>query len=382
MDTLRVKHHRAKDDENIKKQAIENTKAYNLAMQAAERGDRILLKEHETYTFIGGIEGVNLNGVTLDFAGYTRFIFDLDQWPMRNYTGGAQDVTDLEYVPCIDLVDCTDLVITCSAQDKAIVDVDYETDEIYLDQDSGNGGIIDGRGKKWWDSAIIGDVDVENRPRLIDIRGSMNVTVEHLTLVNSPYWSLTLEAIGAEVHHVNVLIDRKYQRRIHNNTEISHYFLGTEDVESETRTARRLRSRELKFHFPDFFPDWVLQPQNLNTDGIDPIGQDIYVHDCIILNDDDSIAVKPPRNGKRGSILNGTIPYDCTRNVTVEDVVLTGFGASIGSVGPSPTREYHPCVDQVTFRRIKMPGTGKGIYIKSNKSDCNNGVGSSITNIL
>jgi polygalacturonase len=77
--------------------------------------------------------------------------------------------------------------------------------------------------------------------------------------------------------------------------------------------------------------------------------------------------------------MNGTIPYECTSNITIENMVLTGFGASVGSVGPT---ESHPCVDNVTFRNIKMPGTGKGIYIKSNKSDCKGNVSSRITNIL
>ena len=31
----------------------------------------------------------------------------------------------------------------------------------------------------------------------------------------------------------------------------------------------------------------------MNTDGIDPSGRDVWVHDSYVLNDDDSIAVKP-----------------------------------------------------------------------------------------
>lgn len=174
---------------------------------------------------------------------------------------------------------------------------------------------------------------MESRPRLVDIRSSMDITVEHVTLVNSPYWTLTLESIGAEVHHVNVLIDRNYQRQIVNNTmtedleKLSRDFGRSADKKGLTKSWRQLRSsQELgKFHFPTL-PDWILQPQNLNTDGIDPIGENIYIHDCIILNDDDSIAVKPPINGKKGYVLNGTIPYECTRNVTVENIVATGFG--------------------------------------------------------
>jgi len=102
-----------------------------------------------------------------------------------------------------------------------------------------------------------------------------------------------------------------------------------------------------------------LQPEDLNTDGIDPSGVDIWIHDCRILNDDDSIAVKPC--SAHGCPHSGA---GCTANLLVENMVLTGFGASIGSVPPAaPTPN---CVRNVTFRNISMPRTGKGVYVKSN----------------
>ena len=114
--------------------------------------------------------------------------------------------------------------------------------------------------------------------------------------------------------------------------------------------------------FVKLLPHSVLQPEDLNTDGIDPSGRDIHIHDCTISNDDDSIAVKP---------LDGTgVSGNCTRNLLIENMTLTGFGASIGSVPPHA--DVH-CVRNVTFRNISMPGTGKGIYIKSNPS-CDVGV--------
>ena len=49
--------------------------------------------------------------------------------------------------------------------------------------------------------------------------------------------------------------------------------------------SRHLHARsQLDFNFPDILPDWILQPQDLNTDGIDPIGRDIHIHDCIIFS--------------------------------------------------------------------------------------------------
>ena len=89
----------------------------------------------------------------------------------------------------------------------------------------------------------------------------------------------------------------------------------------------------------------------------DPNGRDFHIHDTRINNDDDSIAVKPL--DARG------VHSDCTRNLLIENMSLTGFGASIGSV---PPHADVACVRNVTFRNISMPGTGKGIYVKSNPS--------------
>lgn len=376
---------RSKEQEDqIIQIAINNTKAFNLALHAASPGDTILLHENESYSFLGGIHGAYMDGVTIDFAGYTRFIYDRASWPMKDWDGGIKYNETTQYVSAIYITNSSNIVITCSAKEKALVMVDYDTNQIYIDSESGSGGIIDGHGKKWWEDSIIGAIEVESRPRLLDIRACVNVTMEHLTLVNSPYWTVTLESIGAEVHHVNVLVDRNYQRSLINHTALMVPPFSSEDTVDPTTiqlVKRYLRKNEHleKFHFPDIFPSWVLQPLDLNTDGIDPVGRDIYIHDCIILNDDDSVAVKPPLHDEKGAVLNNTIHYNCTGNITIENVVLTGFGASIGSVGPTTN---HPCVDGVIFKNITMPGTGKGIYIKSNQSTCRPNDSSRIANIL
>ena len=125
------------------------------------------------------------------------------------------------------------------------------------------------------------------------------------------------------------------------------------------------------YHF-----NWM-QPEDLNTDGIDPSGSDVFVHDCSILNDDDSVTVKPGHRGDVGQ--DGTF-YNCSEDIRFQNLVLTGFGASVGSVGPGNTR---PCVDRITFRNISMPYTGRGIYVKSNGDPCTDPDSSSqLSNIL
>ena len=54
----------------------------------------------------------------------------------------------------------------------------------------------------------------------------------------------------------------------------------------------------------------------------------------------------------------------------IENVVMTGFGASIGSVAAKPEHE-RACVRNITWRNITMPDTGKGIYVKTNPGTVN-----------
>lgn len=276
----------------------------------------------------------------------SHFLLHFQIWPFRN------DTTHFEFVPAIYIITSSNITLTSSSQFPPTVTVDYKTNQVYLDQSNGSGGIVNGYGKIWWDEAILGRLprkDVDTRPRLIRIESSADILVEKLTLVNSPFWTLTVEAIGAEMRNINVLVDRKYQAEL---------LARKAAVDPITSVARKLG---VDFPFPSDIPDWVgrriRQPQDLNTDGIDPIGTNIWIHDCIVQNADDSVAVKPPPGGNLTRLLHGRFHYNCTRNVTIENMVLTGFGASIGSVGPTM---FNACVDQVVFRNITMPGTGKG----------------------
>ena len=102
---------------------------------------------------------------------------------------------------------------------------------------------------------------------------------------------------------------------------------------------------------------------------------DFYIHDVKIYNDDDSIAVKP---SPAGTVFVDGTKTDCTQNMFMENMELVGFGASIGSVPPTVDRK---CIDAITMKNVSMPGTGKGIYIKSNGNDCLDGKTSQLTNL-
>ena len=196
--------------------------------------------------------------------------------------------------------------------------------------------------------------------------------MDGITIVNSPSWHLRIAAVRAEISNFHVLVDRSYQHALKHQMQLRRLRdAGRGD------DAQALAAAGPTYRGPTIpgRPHMILQPEDLNTDGIDASGADIWIHDCTIINDDDSIAVKPSSTG--GSI--GDTAFNCTQDMLVENMVLTGFGASIGSVGPSASR---PCVDRVTLRNITMPQSGKGIYVKSNTSPCTGGVSSQLSNIL
>lgn len=322
--------------------AINNTLAFNLAIDAAQPGDTVMIPDGKSFSFTGGILAKDKEDIVIDFAGSSHFLPVTEIWPIHTVPNSTLTNTK-GYDPAIAIFNCTGVTLTSSSLTRARVKVDYRKNAVSLVRSYEYfGGIINGNGKQWWDDVITGKHE-DHRPRLIHVMESGNMLVENLTLLNSPFWTLTMETIDSEVRYVNVLVDRKYQSD------------PPPDQDYLVDIARRLGSLDIPFPIDDL-PDWIgrkfRQPQDLNTDGIDPTGQNIWVHDCIIQNADDSVAVKPSHGGRDPSRIG-----DCTRNITVEDMVLTGFGASIGSVAP---HDFHRCLDNVTFRNITMPGTGKG----------------------
>jgi polygalacturonase len=317
---------------------INNTRAFNKAIKDAQPGDTVVIPDGHSFTLTGGLLLNDKHNITLDFAGTSHFAYDLSIWPYASEPPKVRDVYD----PALTIFNSTGITVTSSSRKLAQVTVDYNKNMVYLvNSKEYRGGILNGYGKQWWDDAISGRIKESSRPRLIHVTESTDLKIEHLTLVNSPFWTLTVEAVRAEISHVNVLVDRRYQTSLMKDGP-----LLTQSAEKQ----RLLGDENVDFPFPiDDLPDWVgrklRQPEDLNTDGIDPSGKDIWIHHCIVQNADDSIAVKPLR--RRDFVTN--MP-NCTTNVTIEHTVLTGFGASIGSVGPSPA---HSCVDGVRFHNIR-----------------------------
>ncbi|GMH48156.1 hypothetical protein TL16_g00231 [Triparma laevis f. inornata] len=308
---------------------LTNQKAVNSAIAALSQGDSLVIPKG-TFKLVGGVVASGLRNNTITIDGTLEFEYNADDWPLD------PDQKNEKFMDCIHVEDSIDVAITSSTV-----------------------GIINGGGKPWWDKMIAGTLPPKNsdsRPKLIHFVSTADVLIEKIEMVNSPSWNLVVDATRAEIRNIEVKTNREYQREL----KTKKYYSSSSDAKDKVKEW-------LVDKVSGLIPAWLLEPEDLNTDGIDPSGIDFWIHDVKIYNDDDSIAVKPSKGGSVG--IDGT-KYDCTQNMLLENMELVGFGASIGSVPPTPDRK---CIDGITMRNVSMPGTGKGIYIKSNGNDCQDG---------
>jgi len=180
-------------------------------------------------------------------------------------------------------------------------------------------GTINGNGESWW-GFISYLVRSEIRPKLIQINNSEQLLVNNLEFIDSPYWTFTASNCrNVEIHHSKI-------------------------------DARR--NKDVDWH-----DKWNLGA--FNTDGFDVSGQNFYIHDVDIWNQDDCIVVKQVSKPA------------CSENMLFERIKASGIGLVIGSVGGNT------CTKNITFRDAYMHHTWKGIYIKFRPGD----TPSEVTNI-
>ena len=137
-------------------------------------------------------------------------------------------------------------------------------------------GTFEGNGAKWWGFPIISYLErVENRPRLFKLDSPKDVIFENLLLHNSPYWTFTADgADGLEIRNSHIDARR---------TKLDHHDL--------------------------------IDISAFNTDGFDVSGNNVWIHDCTVWNQDDCFDVKGGQN------------------MLIENVEASGFGLTIGSIG-------------------------------------------------
>jgi polygalacturonase len=167
-------------------------------------------------------------------------------------------------------------------------------------------GVIDGQGASWWAEVKRAKAAGEQeapRPRLILLNHVNRVTVQDLTLQNSPSFHL----VPADASHV--LIDG------------------------------------VTIRAPADAP---------NTDGIDPSGRFMLIRNTTIDVGDDNIAIKSGHSDPQ-------YPASATANITIRDCTfLNGHGLSIGS-------ETNGGVQNILAERIQFDGTTTALRIKTDR---------------
>jgi len=249
--------------------AFQNGQLFNDTVNALQPGETFLIPGNRTFYLIGGIKADGMKDVVWQMDGNITFLNDRSLWPV-NDTGSVEE--------CILLTNIENVLFTSKSRK----------------------GVLDGNGKKWW-GMIDYLIHQEDRPRLMHIITSKNVTVEYWFFKDSPFWTFYAQNSDGLIIRYS-----KFEARW---------------TDQETHT-------------------WY-DKQALNTDGIDVTGRNVHIHDVDIWVQDDCIAVK-----------------DGSRDMLIERVSCSGIGLVIGSIGSS-------IVQNITFRDSVMPHTWKGIYLKT-----------------
>eukprot|EP00475_Leptophrys_vorax_P002192 TRINITY_DN11249_c0_g1_i1.p1 TRINITY_DN11249_c0_g1~~TRINITY_DN11249_c0_g1_i1.p1 ORF type:complete len:439 (+),score=108.58 TRINITY_DN11249_c0_g1_i1:67-1383(+) len=204
---------------------------------------------------------------------------------------------------------------------------------------TGNGdGVIDGQGYNWWLEEILVQLH-HGRPHLISVSETRNLLIEKIHMKNSPCYHIQIgDAMDVILRYISIKVDVWKQKELFDT----------------------LSNGWLNGIIP-LFP--------LNTDGIDPSGKNMHIHDIYVENYDDAIVIKPAHGGYKYA--------SCSENILVENIrVKYGVGMSIGSV---PPHDQVNCIRNVTFRNVDFESPFKAIYIKTNPGDSGSGI---IQNIL
>lgn len=291
------------NNDNSQQSASQNAISFYNAIKSASHGDVVMITKNETLYYVPSEEYIeNINNINIVLDGKIILYNDLQSWQMVN---------DDKYFNAIDIRNSNNLTITGS-------------------------GKIDGQGYIWWVEFYYGNI-VRQRPTIINIKDCIDVTIENITLLNSPRFNIYADnVLRFMVRYMKIWVNVKQKKIVE-------------------------KSQNPKLMFP------------FNTDGVDVKGKDIHIYNLSISNFDDSIAVKPSKGN--GISLEGQV-LKCSENILIENIdILYGAGLSIGSV-PSSSNY---CVKNVIYQNINVVNPLKLIYIKTENGGLYNATIKNIT---
>jgi len=268
----------------------------------------------------------------------------------------------------------------------------WNCSDIFVTTSSGtlnrNGwGVLDGWGYDWWWFVLLGGED--NRPNLISTEGVARMTVTHLRMTNSPQFHAYMhDVLDLEMYGIDIYVDVEAQQAMLRSqglltdgkafdaavslSKLERHMAaaGPTSPRALARFAERLQALNELSDAGTALPAGIpVFP--LNTDGIDPAGRNVYIHDSNITCFDDAVALKPLNSW------SGVVAGPCTTNVTVDHVnIIFGVGATIGSVPPDVGVN---CISNSTFSNIRFTTPIKAMYVKPNPGTVGTGVIDGIT---
>ena len=230
--------------------AVKNSRAIADALQKAAIGYAVLVPQYSRYYTFSSVVTDMEDGVQLWLEGELIAHSNITAWP---YDGD-------DYQHILEIQNCNNFVLTGKST-----------------------GVIRGQGYKWWVYTLFNFIH-RIRPNMVVMLNCTNVTVESLRVYNSPRYHFYLRNM------TNLIV-----RDIYIWVNVS----AQKDLLEQKRAIRVSSSSPWKI---PMFP--------FNTDGIDPSGRNILIHNITVENYDDVVAVKPDR----------LLTDGCTQNVTVENV--------------------------------------------------------------
>lgn len=273
-----------------------NTKTFSDFLKYNASKNSLIFPD-KTFHFYPGVYGSNIVDFNLLINGTLRFhrpkVTKVNHWDRPE--------------PCILLEDSKNIVVTSPDPAKNYNVQEQNMEDGYIDYDYGikKRGIIDGHGSDYWGVPFIGYIQlIEFRPDLLVMNRTSNVLIEYLILRDSGLYTMfLLDVENLEVRYTSIVARRTL-----------------EDGHS------------------------LLDLSAFNTDGIDVSGNNVYIHDVDIWNQDDCIAVKDSFLAE-------------STNMLFERITASGLGLTVGSIGGTVVRN-------ITFRDSFLYKTYKGIYMK------------------
>ena len=200
-------------DDDAQDTCWHNGQALNKTLNALQDGDTFVVPANLTFHLMGGVIARNLRNNVLRFDGRIIYSGSVRDWP-RSGGGKVLDCLTLSNASGVLLTSSTDQINGYASDSHHAVILERKEDkqmvgaEKDVDTDNDLGGLMDGRGAAWWGVPGVGYlVHGENRPKLLVLSAACaNLTVEHLLLKDSPYWTFLatgvagLEVRGTKIH--------------------------------------------------------------------------------------------------------------------------------------------------------------------------------------